>query len=180
MPCCFSSVFCVPNPPLTSHPALKQDTGLLHAELVLDWYVAGGVPSTPEQPNPWYIQGGCASTIVTLLSSATQGGKLSVQSIHALAKAIVAALDNPNSQLSKCSPDIPAILLAVTSTYCPGLGFLVAPNGTHVQCEPELVSSLVGSGRRVVAVSNHGYLRVRLYISQLSQPPLLLALTSDQ
>lgn len=139
-----------PTPTLpTSPPFPFQDNGLRHAELVLEFYLAGGVgPTIDGQPNVWYLADGCASKLVAYLNVGCTAGKPDARRLQALAKTFVAALDNPSSELQACLPDIPAVLLALTSTYCPAGNFLHNPllglpptnPASNTACGPDTVS----------------------------------------
>lgn len=111
--------------------------GLTHVGAIINFYLAGGLPTSV-----WYTGPGspfvpttspqCSYQLVTFLTQALaiiSSG--SIEDIWALATAVVEFLANAvlssGASLGACAPDVPAVLLAVTATYCPQSGKIYNP-----------------------------------------------------
>lgn len=116
--------------------ALAADpTGLLRAETIFSWYLLGSQATIGEGaaavPNPYYTgANSCASKLAGLLMQAemlaqSPGGikKLAYIVVEFLKKTVLTTGGN----LGACAPDVPAVLLAITSTYCPASKELYNP-----------------------------------------------------
>jgi hypothetical protein len=121
----------LPRPACRLFLALSQETGLAHAGLVFEFYLAGAFPPS-NTPNIWYLPGGCASKLYSLIATGTQGA--SVKQIHALARVIAKFIEklksdttDPNFGLGTCAPDIPAVLVSLFTTSCPSRNYLWNP-----------------------------------------------------
>lgn len=93
--------------------------------------------------NPYYTgTDSCASKLAGLLMQAEMLAQ-SPEGIKKLAYIVVELLKKTvmttGGNLGACAPDVPAVLLAVTSTYCPATGKLYNPfvtGGAFTACTP--------------------------------------------
>lgn len=147
----------LPNCALPWHamlPALPQDDGLVHAEMVFGFYLAGGVQTLPDgTANFWYVapaSGGCASQLLALLTSGCQGADM--KQIWALAKVVAKLIEKiytstaPDLGLGNCVADIPAVLVSLFTTTCPSQGYLFNPLLGTTDTKANKVCTYVVSG----------------------------------
>lgn len=129
-------------------PAL-DNTGLLHATTVFNFYLAGSVESVNGVPNPFYVPGGCAAKLTTLLQSACH--KLEkTEAIWAIARLIAKLIESADQgwgEFAPCVPDIPAVIISLVSTQCPSRKYLYNPlTDTRIPCVPSTKTYEDGAG----------------------------------
>lgn len=114
-----------------------QPNGLLHATTVFNFYLAGSNQ-----------EGSCANRLYELLSKGCHSGSRNAPAnlARVLVSLVTASLfQKSQSQFSlQCAGDIPAIILAVSSTYCPSTGLYNPLTMVATTCSPATVRACLG------------------------------------
>jgi hypothetical protein len=157
-----------------------QPSGLEVAKLVFSFYLVGGMGDAAS--NPYYTGlDSCSAKLTALLQSGAYWGK-DTGMFARLAKVVIKVLEDAlkgTSNLSPCVKDIPAVLLALASTYCPASGSLYNPyTDNSTECKYIAVSSKAGSRCQLGCGGNtrEGFLLAQLLAKACAALPALRAL----
>lgn len=128
--------------PRPSPPCILQAGSMQAAAAVLNFYLIGG---DPDNTDLYLGDNSCPAKLVALLQSGAKHSR-NTAVISSLAKVVIHIFTESHktrSALEPCKADVPAVLLALISTYCPERGTLYnAFTGTTSVCEFNKVSLL--------------------------------------
>lgn len=120
-----------------------QPSGLVAAKLVFSFYLMDNMGDGADNPFNTGLTS-CSAKLAALLQSGAYWGK-DTSMFARLAKVVIMVIEDAlkgRSNLSPCVHDIPAVLLALTSTYCPESGQLYNPfTGDNTPCTYNSVST---------------------------------------